>query len=49
MDICSGAFQNSVNSRFSLKAERFDIEPEIMARILKPVYQIQEAPISYQV
>ena len=35
------------NIKLSLKAKRFDFEPEITAKILKKGYKIYEVPISY--
>lgn len=40
-------FRRKVLKGMTLRAKRFDIEPEITAKILKRGYQIYEVPISY--
>lgn len=40
-------FRKEVLDTFKLKANRFDFEPEITAKILKSGHQIYEVPISY--
>jgi len=40
-------FRKSVLSGITIKAKRFDVEPELTAKILKKGYQIYEVPISY--
>ncbi len=40
-------FRKEVLKVMTLKAKRFDMEPEITAKVLKEGYQIYEVPISY--
>jgi len=40
-------FRRAVLSGMTLESKRFDMEPEITAKILKKGYQIYEVPISY--
>ena len=40
-------FRRKVIDGMTLKAKRFDFEPEFTAKILKKGYQIYEVPISY--
>lgn len=40
-------FKKDVVQNINLKAKRFDLEPEITAKILKKGYKIHEVPISY--
>jgi len=40
-------FRRSVLEGISLRANRFDFEPEVTAKVLKGGYQIYEVPISY--
>jgi glycosyltransferase involved in cell wall biosynthesis len=40
-------FRRDVIKRITIKARRFDMEPEITAKILKHGFQIYEVPISY--
>lgn len=40
-------FRRNVVQGIQLKAKRFDMEPEITAKVLKKGYQIYEVPISY--
>ncbi len=48
METCYKVFKREVLAGFNLRANRFDFEPEITAKILKRGYQILELPISYQ-
>jgi glycosyltransferase involved in cell wall biosynthesis len=41
------AFRSSVIKEITIQSKRFDVEPEITAKILKKGYQIFEVPISY--
>lgn len=41
------AFRKEVLKKITLKANRFDFEPEFTAQVLKAGYQIYEVPISY--
>lgn len=41
------AFRREVLTKLTLRANRFDIEPEFTAQVLKAGYQIYEVPISY--
>lgn len=40
-------FRREVFTKLTLRANRFDIEPEFTAQVLKAGYQIYEVPISY--
>ncbi|TAL62347.1 MAG: glycosyltransferase family 2 protein [Bacteroidetes bacterium] len=40
-------FRRSILTDFTLRAKRFDFEPEFTAKVLKHGYQIYEIPISY--
>lgn len=47
METAYKVFTKEVNEKIQLRANRFDIEPEITARICKAGYKISEIPISY--
>ncbi len=47
METCYKIFRKEILKDINLKAKRFDIEPEITAKILKKGYKIKEIPISY--
>lgn len=47
METCYKLVDRSLISQLSLRADRFDIEPEITAKILKRGVRIYEVPISY--
>jgi len=47
METCSKVFRRDVLRNVELKANNFDIEPEITINILKRGYKIYELPISY--
>ncbi|HEX4491174.1 MAG TPA: glycosyltransferase family 2 protein [Acidimicrobiia bacterium] len=47
METCYKLIDRSVLEGLELKADRFDIEPEITAKILKRRIRIYEVPISY--
>jgi hypothetical protein len=40
-------FRTELLPELNLKTNKFDIEPEITAKLLKKGYQIYEVPISY--
>lgn len=48
METCYKAFKKEVLNGITLKAERFEFEPEITAKILKKGIRILEVPISYK-
>lgn len=48
METCYKMFTRQVLKRLNLKADRFDIEPEITAKILKKGFRILELPILYR-
>jgi len=48
METCYKFFRKEVLERIKLKSKRFDIEPEITAKIIKRGYKIKEIPISYK-
>lgn len=47
METCYKMVSKEVIDQLSIKSNRFDIEPEITAKILKRGYRIFEVPISY--
>jgi dolichol-phosphate mannosyltransferase len=47
MESCYKVFTKEVKEKLNLKSDRFDIEPEITAKILKKGYKIKELPINY--
>jgi len=48
METCYKAFKRSVLFQVTLKADRFDFEPEITCKLLKRGFNIIEVPISYK-
>lgn len=47
METCYKAFRSDVVRDLALRAKRFELEPELTAKILKRGYRIYEVPISY--
>lgn len=47
METCYKLLERSLVDRLHLRADRFDIEPEITAKVLKLGVRIYEVPISY--
>ena len=47
METCYKMVSKEVIDQFTIKSNRFDIEPEITAKILKRGYRIYEVPIAY--
>jgi glycosyltransferase involved in cell wall biosynthesis len=47
METCYKLFPSELIQRIPLRAQRFDFEPEITAKVLKRGYRIYEVPISY--
>ena len=47
METCYKMMTRDVINSISLKSKRFDIEPEITAKIIKKGYKIIEIPIIY--
>ena len=47
METCYKMFRTDVFRGIHLRANRFDFEPEITAKILKRGYRVFEVPISY--
>lgn len=47
METCYKAFRTEVIKGIPLRARRFELEPEITAKVLKRGYRIFEVPISY--
>jgi len=47
METCYKVFRADVIKNIQIRANRFDFEPEITAKILKRRYKIVEVPISY--
>lgn len=47
METCYKLFRHSVLDQISLRANRFDFEPEVTAKVLRAGYRIYEVPISY--
>jgi len=48
METCYKAFRAEVIKSIPLRSRRFELEPEITAKLLKRGYRIHEVPISYQ-
>ena len=48
METCYKAFKTEIIKSFKLRANRFDFEPEVTAKVLKGGYRFVEIPISYQ-
>jgi glycosyltransferase involved in cell wall biosynthesis len=48
METCYKAFRTEVIKSIPLRSRRFELEPEITAKLLKRGYRIHEVPISYQ-
>jgi hypothetical protein len=47
METCYKVMRIEVARSLGLSANRFDIEPEITARLLRRVHRIHEVPIEY--
>lgn len=47
METCYKVFRKNVIKSLDLKSKKFDIEPEITAKILKKGIRIKEIPVSY--
>jgi glycosyltransferase involved in cell wall biosynthesis len=47
METCYKLFDRRVLERVPLRAQRFEFEPEVTAKILRRGYRIYEVPISY--
>ncbi|MDO8509308.1 MAG: glycosyltransferase family 2 protein [Nanoarchaeota archaeon] len=47
METCYKVFKSDIIKKLDIKANHFDFEPEITARILKQGIKIKEIPISY--
>jgi hypothetical protein len=47
METCYKCFRREVLNGVPLRARRFELEPEITAKILKRGYRIFEVPITY--
>lgn len=47
METCYKVFPTEIIKPIRLRAQRFDFEPEITAKLLKRGYRIMEVPISY--
>jgi glycosyltransferase involved in cell wall biosynthesis len=47
METCYKLFDRSVLDGITLRAERFDFEPEVTAKVLRRGYRVYEVPISY--
>ena len=47
MEVCYKAFRTDLVKGLRLEADRFDIEPEVTARVLKAGYPILQVPIHY--
>jgi glycosyltransferase involved in cell wall biosynthesis len=48
METCYKAFKANIIESFNLKSNRFDIEPEVTAKVLKGKFRFREVPISYK-
>lgn len=47
METCYKLFRRSALERVTLRANRFDFEPEVTAKVLRAGFRIYEVPISY--
>jgi hypothetical protein len=47
METCYKAFRADIVKKLVIRANRFDFEPEITAKVLKQKVRLFEAPISY--
>jgi glycosyltransferase involved in cell wall biosynthesis len=47
METCYKAFRSEIIRTTKLRANRFDFEPEITAKVLKQKYKVYEVPIDY--
>lgn len=47
METCYKAFRSDIIRTTKLRANRFDFEPEITAKVLKKKYKVYEVPIDY--
>ncbi len=47
METCYKVFRHGVLNGITIRAKRFDVEPELTVKVLKNGYQIYEVPISY--
>lgn len=48
VETCYKAFRKDVIKNISLRAKRFDLEPELTAKVLKKGYRLVEVPIWYR-
>lgn len=48
METCYKVFRSELFNDLKIKSDRFDIEPEITAKVLKRGWRIKEVPVSYQ-
>jgi len=48
METCYKMIRTDLFKRLNLESERFEIEPEITAKLLKRGYKITEVPVSYK-
>ena len=48
METCYKLIKTDIFKSLDLESKRFEIEPEITAKLLKKGYRIFEAPISYK-
>lgn len=48
VETCYKAFKSDVIKGINLKAERFDFEPEVTAKLIKKGHSIVEVPVSYR-
>ncbi|HVM67724.1 MAG TPA: glycosyltransferase family 2 protein, partial [Acidimicrobiales bacterium] len=47
METCYKLFDRTVLDGITIKAERFDFEPEVTAKVLRRGYRVYEVPVSY--
>lgn len=47
MEVCYKVFRADIIKSIQIKSNRFDLEPEITAKVLKRKYRIFEVPVSY--
>ena len=48
MEACYKVFRTELLTKFTLRANRFDFEPEITAKLSKMGLRIVELPVSYK-
>jgi hypothetical protein len=47
METCYKLFDRTVLDGITIRAERFEFEPEVTAKVLRRGYRVYEVPVSY--